>query len=728
MSDPTAIQLRFPEPDLALLVFADPKHGANVLSRAVLAELAAALESLQGRADLAGLIIASEKPRSFIAGADIRELQAKFTAPREDLEQYCHLGRTLFQKLGHFPFPTVVAINGLALGGGAELALWADFRIMADTPQTALGFPEVKIGLIPGWGGIWTASRLAGLGNTIELVCRGEPIEPARAKLLGLVDDVVPAADLISAATRLIRAPNIRERLQAARTRRDGPLAMSPIEVSFTASIARAKIEEASGGHYPAPLKALDCLIASATEDLDIACERAGREMSALVGSPVNRALVGLFFAREVNKKDPGVAADVAATLQARPINKVGIVGAGIMGYSIGAVNLKRGRAVTFTDTNDEVLASGSKKAVNEAAYDKTLRGPNPQLVAEYGERLATSKDIAAYAGCDLVVEAIVENLNVKRKVLKKIEAVLPETAILCSNTSTIQIGEIASSLARPENFCGLHFFNPVRKMPLVEIIRGPLTSDQTIVTAVAYAKQIGKTPIVVNDGPGFLVNRILSPYLGEATALLHEGIHWTEIDRAALAFGMPIGPFALYDLVGIDTSLYCGKVMVMDHPQRVFMSPVLVEMFRADRLGVKNGRGFYQYTGDVETGKPDPSTDELLKSFLPAAMQRDEGHDRASGNVSRDEIMCRLLLSMVLEATRALEDKIVRQVQDIDLGVVLGLGFPAFRQGILPWADEFGIKECYDQIEAYHQQHGERWRPTKLLTEMAAQGTRFYQ
>ncbi len=727
MIDPTAIQLRFPEPDLGLIVFADPKHGANVLSRAVIAELAAVVEQLKGRTDLAGLIIASEKPRSFIAGADIRELQAKFNAPREELEQYCRMGCKLYQQLGHFPFPTVVAIDGLALGGGAELALWADFRIMADTPNTAIGFPEVKIGLIPGWGGIWTASRLAGLGNAIELVCRGEPVEPARAKLLGLVDDVVPATDLIPSATRLIRAPNIRERLQAARARRDGPLAMSSIEVSFIAGIARAKIEETMQGHYPAPLKALDCLIASATEDLDASCERAGREMSALVGSPVNRALVGLFFAREINKKDSGVAAEVAATLKPRPISKIGVVGAGIMGYAIGAVNLKRCRQVVFTDNNEEVLQAGSQKALDEAAFDKQTRGPDPKRVAEYREQLTVGKDIEAYKDCDLVVEAIVENLNVKRKVLKKIEALLPETAILGSNTSTIQIGQIASALARPENFCGLHFFNPVRKMPLVEIIRGPLTSDQTIVTAVAYAKQIGKTPIVVNDGPGFLVNRILSPYLGEATALLHEGVHWTEIDRAALAFGMPIGPFALYDLVGIDTSLFCGKVMYLDHPERVYMSPVLIEMFKADRMGVKNGRGFYQYTGDIETGKPDPSADELLKSYLPEQMQRDEGHGTEPGSISRDEILRRLLLAMVLEATRALEDKIVRQVQDIDLGVVLGLGFPAFRQGILPWADEFGIKNCYDQIEAYHQHHGMRWKPTALLTEMAAKGQRFY-
>lgn len=727
MTDSTAIQLRFPEPDLAMIVFADPKHGANVLSRALIAELAAVVEQLKGRADLAGLIIASEKPRSFIAGADIRELQAKFNAPRDELEQYCRMGCKLYQQLGQFPFPTVVAIDGLALGGGAELALWADFRIMADTPNTALGFPEVKIGLIPGWGGIWTASRLAGLGNAIELVCRGEPVEPARAKLLGLVDDVVPAADLIPAATRLIRDSNICERLQAARARRDGPLAMSSIEVSFIAGIARAKIEETSQGHYPAPLKALDCLIASATEDLETSCERAGREMSALVGSPVNRALVGLFFTREINKKDPGIAPEVAANLKPRPIQKLGVVGAGIMGYAIGAVNLKRGRRVVFTDNNDEVLQAGSQKALDEAAFDKLTRGPDPKRVAEYREQLTIGSDIEAYKDCDLVVEAIVENLNVKRKVLKKIEALLPETAILGSNTSTIQIGQIATALARPENFCGLHFFNPVRKMPLVEIIRGPLTSDQTIVTAVAYAKQIGKTPIVVNDGPGFLVNRILSPYLGEATALLHEGVHWTEIDRAVLAFGMPIGPFALYDLVGIDTSLFCGKVMYVAHPERFYMSPVLIEMFKADRMGVKNGRGFYQYTGDIETGKPDPSADELLKSYLPEQMQRDEGHGREPGNVSRDEILRRLLLSMVLEATRALEDKIVRQAQDIDLGVVLGLGFPAFRQGILPWADEFGIKNCYEQIAAYHQKHGERWRPTKLLAEMAAKGQRFY-
>jgi 3-hydroxyacyl-CoA dehydrogenase/enoyl-CoA hydratase/carnithine racemase len=727
MSESTAIQLRFPEPDLAMIVFADPKHGANVLSRAVIAELAEIIEQLKARTDLAGLIIASEKPRSFIAGADIRELQAKFTAPREELEQYCRMGRQLYQQLGQFPFPTVVAIDGLALGGGAELALWADFRIMADTPNTGIGFPEVKIGLIPGWGGIWTASRLAGFGNAIDLVCRGEPVEPARAKLLGLVDDVVPAADLIPAAIRLIRDPNVRERLQTARARRDGPLAMSSIEVSFISGIARAKIEESSQGHYPAPLLALDCLIASATEDLETACERAGREMSALVGSPVNRALVGLFFAREINKKDPGVPTEVAATLQPRPIQKIGVVGTGIMGYSIGAVNLKRGRQIVFTDNNDETLQSGSQKALDEAAFDKQTRGPDPQRVADYRQQLTIGRDIEAYQDCDLVVEAIVENLNVKRKVLKKIEAILPETAILGSNTSTIQIGQIASALARPENFCGLHFFNPVRRMPLVEIVRGPLTSDQTIVNAVAYAKQIGKTPIVVNDGPGFLVNRILSPYLNEAVSLLHEGVHWSEIDRAAVVFGMPIGPFGLYDLVGIDTSLYCGKVMLTDHPERIFMSPVLIDMFKADRMGVKNGRGFYQYTGDVETAKADPEADELFRGILPEQMQRDEGHGREPGNVSRDEIIRRLLLAMVLEATRVLQDKIVRQVQDVDLGVVLGLGFPAFRQGILPWADAFGIKNVYTQIEAYFQQHGERWRPTALLTEMAAQDRKFY-
>ncbi len=727
MTEPTAIQLHYPEPDLALLVFADPKHGANVLSRAVLAELAAVLEQLQSRSDLAGLIIASDKPRSFIAGADIRELQAKFDAPREELEEYCRFGRKLFQLLGQFPFPTVIAIEGLALGGGAELALWADFRIMASTPATAIGFPEVKIGLIPGWGGIWTASRLAGLGNAIELICRGEPIPPARAKLLNLVDEVVPAADLIPAATRLLRMPDIRMRMEAVRARINGPLTMSSVEVSFIASVARTKLDEATQGHYPAPHKALDCLIASATEDLETSCERSGREMSALVGSPVNRALVGLFFARETNKKDPGIPLEIAANLQPRPLNKIGVVGAGIMGYSIGAVNLKRGRQVVFTDTDDAVLESGSKKAVDEAAYDKQQRGPDPARVADYRQQLISAKEIAAYADSDLVVEAIVENLNVKRKVLKKIETILPETAILCSNTSTIRIEQIASVLERPQNFCGMHFFNPVRKMPLVEIIRGPLTSDQTILSAVAYAKQIGKTPIVVNDGPGFLVNRILSPYLNEAIALLHEGVHWSEIDRAALAFGMPIGPFALYDLVGIDTSIYCGKVMLLEHPTRIVLSPIMIELFRADRLGVKNGRGFYQYTGDIETAKSDPAVEKLLKSALPENLQREEGHGTEPGNVSRDEIMRRLLLTMVIEATHVLSEKVVRHVQDIDLGVVLGLGFPAFLQGLLPWADQYGIKNVFAQIEEYHHKLGIRWKPTPLLEDMAAQGQRFY-
>lgn len=717
-----SVTLRFPQPDLAVIAFCDPLRGANVLSRAVLAELAVLIDQVAAHNGLLGVIVCSDKPGSFLAGADIRELAARFDTPKSEVLEYCRTGRRLFQRLSQLPFPSVAAIDGLALGGGCELALWCDYRILSTNPKTAIGFPEVKLGLIPGWGGTWTATQLAGLGNAVELICGGEPVTAERARLLGLADDMVAPAELLPAAERWMRdlhqqaaqqksGSSALANIRAARSR---PLKWSGNELAFLTATAAAQIQKQTKGEYPAPLIALKVLTETAGETPDGACDRAAAEMAELMGTPVNRALVRVFLATERNKKDPGIAADRAAGLTPCTVKTLGVIGAGIMGNGIAAASLKKSLPIVLLDANADTLTASVTKILEEAAWDKTSRKIDPQRALQMTPLLKAAANDAALSQCDLVVEAIVENLEVKKQVLARIEAIVAPQTVLGSNTSTILIGRIAAALKRPDQFCGLHFFNPVRKMTLVEIIRGPATSDQTILTAVAFAKQLGKTPVVVNDGPGFLVNRLLSPYLNEAIALLHEGVSCTEIDAAATSFGMPLGPFALYDMVGIDTSLFAGRTMFEAFRERYILSPVLVELYKNGRLGQKSGAGFYRYAPGSDQPLPDPAGDELLR-----------GHLHPAQTMPREKLIWRLFLPMVLEATRVLTEKIVRDPHDIDLGVILGLGFPAFRGGILAWADTVGLPRVLDQVRRY-EALSVRWQPTEMLVEMGTKGERF--
>ncbi|MDX1963368.1 MAG: 3-hydroxyacyl-CoA dehydrogenase NAD-binding domain-containing protein [Pirellulales bacterium] len=714
---PPTLTLSFLPGDLAQIAIADPHRGANILSSSVLAELVDILDKLRERSDLAGLILISSKPGSFFAGADLRELAAKFDTPTERIFDYCQRGRRLFAQLGELPFPTLAAISGLALGGGAELALWCDYRILADNPQTAIGFPEVKIGLIPGWGGTFTAARLAGLGPAVEMICGGEPLPAAKAHKLGLADACVPSGELATAAREfLLLQHGGPAQLAKLRQQKFAPLAYDPVELTFLRHTAQAHIQSQTQGHYPAPLDALDVICQSVGLTREVACDLAGRRMAELVGTPVNRALVQLFFSTEQNKKDPGISRERAAELTPTPLEHVGVIGAGIMGLGIVAANLKNRVPTVLFDAQAQVLSAGARQALEEAAWNKELRRTSLERLAELQPLLQTATADGEFAQCQLVIEAIIENLEVKKQVLGRIEQSVAGNAILASNTSTIRIGQIAAGLTRPERFCGLHFFNPVRKMRLVEVICGPATSDATILAATAYAKRLGKIPIVVRDGPGFLVNRLLSPYLNEALALLHEGISHTAIDEASVAFGMPLGPFALYDLVGIDTSMYAGRTMYEAYRERYFLSPALVTLYKQGRLGVKSGAGFYQYGNGKERERPqfDPRLAELL------------GITPADNTISIEELQWRLFLPMVLEATRALEEKIVAHVGDVDLGMIFGLGFPAFRGGLLAWADSVGLPQILEKVQSYAAL-GVRWQPTPLLVEMAAGGKKFY-
>jgi 3-hydroxyacyl-CoA dehydrogenase/enoyl-CoA hydratase/3-hydroxybutyryl-CoA epimerase/3-hydroxyacyl-CoA dehydrogenase/enoyl-CoA hydratase/3-hydroxybutyryl-CoA epimerase/enoyl-CoA isomerase len=704
-----------PEPDVALLTFDTPNKSANVLSTSVLEELAGHLDALEQRDDIAGLIICSGKPGMFIAGADLREFVASLDIEKDQIVQMCRRGQTLFGRLAKCNFVTIAAIDGICVGGGAELAIWCDRRLMSNGAKTEFGFPEVKLGLFPGWGGTARAPRIMGLGNAVEMITGGESVNAETARLMNLASDVVAPDQLIPAAISLIRHEQSSQDYKKDRQLWSQPLLISETELGFLGATASAVIKGQTKGHYPAPEAALEVMLEAASTDVETACQMEAEGMAELFGSSVNASLLNVFFLTDRNKKDIGVVGGGEADLKPAAVNSLGVIGAGIMGAGIAAANIRRGISVVIDDASKETLRKSAQAILEEAAYDRELKGSDGQRVAELASSLDLCMTDQAYADCDIVIEAVVENLDVKRQVFARVEPQLRDNAILASNTSTIPITRMAENVKHPERFCGIHFFNPVRRMKLVEIIRGEKTSDETVMTAVAYAKRIGKMPIVLNDGPGFLVNRLLFPYMSEALALLAEGAKIKDIDRAAKAFGMPMGPIELYDLVGIDTATFAGQTMSDAFPDRIVASPILPAMVKAGRLGKKSGLGFFSYENKRRRAAPDAGLDAFLAEFIPG--------DRT---FARDELTDRLFMPMLLEATRALEDNIVRDPRDIDLGLIFGLGFPPFKGGLMFWADRVGAKTLVEKLKPL-ENVGVRMNPTQLLLDMAESGGTFY-
>ena len=585
------LTLSEPESDLAVLTIDMPGKGANILSTSVLDELEKQLDGLQSRTDLAGLIIVSGKPGTFIAGADLREFAASLEIPTEQTFAMCRRGQQLFARLSKCPFVTVAAIDGICVGGGAELAIWCDRRIMTRSDRTEFGFPEVKLGLFPGWGGTARTPRIIGLANAVEIITSGESLDTETSQLMGLVSDVVPADQLQDAAIRLVREEQQTKRYREDRQRWHGPVPISDTELGFLGATASAVIQQQTKGQYPAPPAALEVMLGGAGVDVDAACEMEAQGMAKLFGSPVNAALLNIFFLTDRNKKDTGITDQHVKSHQ---IKSVSVIGAGIMGAGIAAANVKREIAVTLSDANAEALERGVAEVLKEASYDKKTKSNDVDRAIQFAPLLNGTQSEDEVAACDLIIEAIVENIDVKKQVYAKLEPLLGPRAILASNTSTIPISDLARQLSHPERFCGIHFFNPVRRMKLVEVIRGEKTSDQTVATAVSYAKRIGKSPIVVNDGPGFLVNRLLLPYMNESLELLAEGAKIPDIEKAAQKFGMPMGPITLYDVVGLDTAFYAGRTMWEAFPDRIGASPILPALVKAGRLGQKSGAGFF--------------------------------------------------------------------------------------------------------------------------------------
>jgi 3-hydroxyacyl-CoA dehydrogenase/enoyl-CoA hydratase/carnithine racemase len=715
----TKLKLAYPEPDIAVLTFDDPNSSANVLSRDVLDAIEKHLDEFDQRKGLTGLVFRSAKPGMFIAGADVKEFAASFEMPKAEVQQYSRRGQELFGRLAKCNYVTVAAIDGMCVGGGAELALWCDRRVMTASDKTAYGFPEVKLGLFPGWGGTARTPRMVGLSNAVELVTGGETIDAKAAAAMGLANDVVSAAngdELLAAAIRMIRAERQSGDYRRDRERWAGAIDISETELGFLGATASAYIQGQTKGQYPAPEAALELMLGAAGVDLETACQMEAEAFPKLFGSPINRALLNIFFLRERNKKDPGVSAAVAP----KKIASAGVVGAGVMGQGIAAANVKRGIPVGLLDADQKALARGVQGVLNEVAYNRATKRPDVQRAIELAPLVNGTTSDSELCRADIIVEAIFEDGDAKRQLFTRLESLLRNDALLCSNTSTIPITQLAAGLERPENFCGLHFFNPVRQMQLVEVIRGAKTSDATIATAVAYAKALGKSPIVMNDGPGFLVNRLLLPYMNEAALLLCAGASIAEVERAAKKFGMPMGPFTLYDVVGLDVAYHAGRTLLAAFPDRVTPAPVVERLFNRGRLGQKAGRGFFDY-GPSKGGKPPRGvdSDEALQIL-------GECRDATQRKFTAEEITDRLFLPMLVEATRVLEDGLVRDVRDVDLALIYGIGFPPFRGGLFFWADQVGVAKIVEKLWQY-EPLGKRFEPTVMLTKLAASGRKFY-
>ena len=709
---PSSLSLSFPRSDIALLTFDLPGKSANILSASVLSELSNHLDALEKRKEIQGLIITSAKPGIFIAGADLREFVTQLGAPKDQIVALCQRGQSLFARLSSGPFVSVAAIGGICVGGGAELASWCDRRIFSRHEKTEFGFPEVKLGLYPGWGGTVRAPRIVGLANAVEMITGGESIDAQTAQKMGWADDVCAPEELVTASIRLIDDELRTKRYLADRERLNSPLPIDSVELGFLGVTANAMIRQQTKGQYPAPAAALELMLESCNEAAPDALRGEAEGMAQLFGSPVNAALLNVFFLNDLAKRETGARQGKVTPSE---VKTLGVIGAGIMGSGIAGAALRRDLPTVLSDASEAMLEKGARGAIEDAAFDRKLKGPNAAVAVKKAGILHSTANLEALTHCQLVVEAITENPQAKQDLYKKLEEVLPPGTILASNTSTIPIKRLATFLKTPERFCGLHFFNPVRRMQLVEVIRGPKSSEETIATAVAVAKRLNKSPIVVSDGPGFMVNRLLFPYMNEAIELLLDQVPIASIEKAATKFGMPMGPIALYDMVGLDTSVYAGRVMWEAFPDRVLASPVLPALVKAGRLGVKNGKGFFSYENKKKEAQADPSLATIIGQY-----------GREAKPASDEEIMHRLFLPMLIEATRALDEGIVQKPQDVDLGLILGLGFPPFKGGLLFWADQIGAATIVKWLEKLAPL-GKRFEPTPMLLEMASKGAKFY-
>jgi 3-hydroxyacyl-CoA dehydrogenase/enoyl-CoA hydratase/3-hydroxybutyryl-CoA epimerase len=683
----------------------------NTLGPAIFDDFETVIGRLESDPGIRGVVFGSAK-KDFLVGADIRWFASltEATAATEAILQ----GQAMFARLEALHLekgkPLVMAIEGAALGGGLELALCGSMRLASDSPRTQLGQPEVQLGILPAGGATVRLPRLIGVAAALDLILTGRPVDSRKARKLGLVDEVVPREQLLAVA---------RQRAAAAAATRPNPGSLARLQRFATEGNlvgrgivfkkARDTVLTETRGNYPAPLKALEAIKTGIEDGPDAGYAAEARYFGELVVSPESLALRSLFFSQRELEKESYSPDPVP------PVEQLAVLGGGLMGGGIAAVSAVIAGA---TVRIKEVDAAGIGRGLGYVRKYVDGRVKRRRLTGFEGERamlkVTATTDWTGFGGTDLVIEAVFEDLELKRRILAEAEAVVPVGTVLATNTSSLPIAAIAEGVTRPEDVVGMHYFSPVEKMPLLEVVVTPQTSPRTTATAVEFGRRQGKTVIVVNDGTGFYTSRVLGPYSNEAMYLLSEGAAVDAIDEAMVAWGFPVGPLLLADEVGIDVGAKIAKIMVEAFGERMKGPDTMQGLVADDRRGRKNGRGFYRYEDGERKG-----VDESVYTVIDAPPRRSMG---------REEIQERISLQFLNEAARCLEEGILPSARDGDIGAVFGVGFPPFRGGPFHWIDTVGAAAVVDSLRRYESVHGPRFAPAPVLVEAATEGRRFRQ
>ncbi len=699
---------------IAELIF-DAEGSVNKFDQQTVSELDKATAAIQGADGVKGVLVRSAKS-TFIVGADITEFTGLFSLPKEEVLAWVSKTSQVFDRFEDLPVPSICAINGFALGGGCEMTLACDLRVADSTAR--VGLPEVKLGLMPGFGGTVRLPRIIGSDNALEWMTTGRDRNGQKALAEGAVDAVVDPANLHQAARKmLLDAIAGKFDWQARRTQKTSPLSLNTNEAMMSFSTAAAMVAAQAGKHYPAPHKMVETVQKAAASGREGALKLENEGFVQLARTDACKAQVGIFLADQL-VKSKGKKTAKAAT---KEVKQHAVLGAGIMGGGIAYQGAVKGVNTIMKDIAQGALDLGLNEASKILTKGMQRGKVDAKKMASTLNNIVPTLDMKAIAGADLVIEAVVENPKIKGSVLKETEETVAEDAIICSNTSTISIDLLAKSLSKPERFCGMHFFNPVHKMPLVEIIRGEKTDDATIASVVAATLKMGKTPIVVNDCPGFLVNRVLFPYFAGFSKLVIDGADFTAVDKVMeKVFGWPMGPAYLLDVVGMDTADHAASVMsdgIPERMQKIENDPVTL-LYTNERLGQKNGKGFYNFSLDKRGRPAKKAAQEAYDLFAP--------HVASTKEFDAEEIIARTMIPMANEAIRCLEEGIVGSAAEADMALLYGLGFPPFRGGIFRYIETMGLDNFVALADKYADL-GPIYQISDGVREMAASGKSYF-
>ena len=711
----SAISVSMLDGGIAELNFDLQGESVNKFNALTVKELGEAVDILANADNIKGLLVTSGKP-VFIVGADITEFVPLFAKDDISLVQDALSGNNAhFNELEDMDFPTCAAINGFAMGGGLELTLACDFRVMSSAAK--VGLPETKLGLIPGWGGTVRLPRIAGADTAIDWIASGSEQRPEVALKAGVVDGVVAPEDLRDAALTVLQdAIDGKLDYESRRDQKSEPLMLTDTEAMMVFETSKAFVAGKAGPNYPAPVEAISSMQAAAGKYRDDALKIEAESFAKMATTSAAESLVGLFISDQIIAKKAKAWAKKAD----KQIERAAVLGAGIMGGGIAYQSAYKGTPIKMKDINQDGIDLGLSEA-NKLLSKRVNRGR--MKVEKMGEVLAMIDPSLSYDNfdsIDIVVEAVVENPKVKHIVLAEVEKEVTEDTIIASNTSTISISYLAECLERPENFCGMHFFNPVHAMPLVEVIRGEKTSDTAIARTVAYANAMGKKAIVVNDCPGFLVNRVLFPYFAGFMGLIKDGADFQQVDKVMERFGWPMGPAYLMDVVGMDTGHHAEDVMAKGFPDRMTKTYKTAGdvMYENERYGQKNGKGFYAYELD-KRGKPKKVVSQESYELLADVSAEQREFDK-------EEIIARMMIPMATELARCLDEGVVSSAAEADMALIYGVGFPPFRGGIFRWIDSIGIEAFVAMADKY-KDLGALYEVTDSQRALAADGGKYY-